>query len=63
MDGPNHGSINRSAQRMPRLLLRFYCQCETALPDDDFASLVFDCLSTQIGGKAVFFPPSDAQCR
>ena len=35
---------------MPRLLLRIYCQRETALPDGDF-----DCLGTRIGGEAVFF--------
>lgn len=42
---------------MPRLLLRCYCQGETALPDNNFASLDFICLGTQISGKAVFFSP------
>ena len=55
MDSPNHGSTHRSAQGMPRLLLRFYCQCETALPDGDFIGIDFDCFGTQISGKAVFF--------
>lgn len=40
---------------MPRLILRIYGQCEIALPDNDFTSLDFDCLGTQVGGKAVFF--------
>lgn len=42
---------------MHRLLLRFYCKCEIALPDDDFVSLDLNCLGTQISGKAVFFSP------
>lgn len=40
---------------MPRLLLRICGQCEIALPDDNFIGFDFDCLGTQIGGKAVFF--------
>ena len=44
MDRPNHGSTHRSAQGMPSLTLRFDCQNKVALPDDDSAILVFDCL-------------------
>lgn len=40
---------------MPSLTLRFDCQNKVALPDDDFAVLDFDCLGSQVGGKAVFF--------
>ena len=55
MDCPNHGSTHRSTQGMPGLTLRSDCQSKAALPDDDFISIDFDCLGTQIGGKAVFF--------
>lgn len=55
MDCPNHGPTHRSAQGMARLFLRSDCQNKAALPDDDFISIDFDCLGTQIGGKAVFF--------
>ena len=53
MDSPNHGSTHRSAQGMPRLILKIYGQCEIALPDDDFIGFDFNCLGTQVGGKAV----------
>ena len=39
-----------------RLFLWPDCQDKAVLPDDDFTILDFDCLCTQIGGKAVFFP-------
>ena len=55
MNCPNHGSADRGAQRMSGMVLWSYCQNEATLPDDDFASLDFDCLGTKIGGKAVFF--------
>ena len=53
MDCPNHGTADRGAQGMTGLAERSDCQRKTALTDNDFAGLDFDCFGTQIGGEAV----------
>lgn len=61
MDCPNHGSTHRSTQGMSRMVMWSYCQCEATLSDNDFAICDFYRFDPQIGGKAVFFSPADAQ--
>ena len=55
MDCTGHSSADRGAQRVPGGPLWSDFQDKAALPDYDFTGLNFDCLGTQIGGKAVFF--------